>query len=470
MGFRSRLALVVIVVVACTATTLGAAVYAIVGASLRSSFEEEALRQANFNLAIVAPSIVGDRDLSGAAASEFMLSVSSPEMDVVIEVAGGDPLVSSIFASTVVDQLSQGLMPIVDRGHLAMEWATLETRRVLAVVGRPPGGGPVTYFIFDGSATDEVMGSLARAILVGEVILVLVALVASGWVARMALRPISATSGAAQRIASGDFTARLPVASADEFGQWAETFNEMANSLEMTMTELQEADRRNRRFVADVSHELRTPITALVAEASLLQDLLANLPEDVQRIGQLLAIDARRLRDLVEEIIELSRFDARVESPSAERVDLGTFVSALVARYYPEATVAGPDQPIEVQTDRRRVDLILRNLLLNVRAHAADSAVQVRVGLLANLKGELEACISVADRGPGVRPEDLPRLFDRFYKADSSRHTDGSGLGLAIAAENAALIGGRLTASNRSEGGLNVELCLPWAGVDAYGD
>jgi len=258
----------------------------------------------------------------------------------------------------------------------------------------------------------------------------------------------------------GDLSARLHAGGADEFAGFAAEFNRMADSLAATVARLETSESQNRRFVADVSHELRTPLTALVAEASIIEAGLDRLPPDARRAAELLVADVRRLRILVEDLMELSRFDARAERAELERLDLSEAVRAIVAARLPAAEVRVPSGPIAVAADIRRLDRILGNLLDNAGEHASGSAVEVEVRANPSV-----AEISVADRGPGVSPDAVGRLFDRFYKADASRHGGSSGLGLAIAAENAALLGGDIRAENRPGGGLVVTLRLPLAGA-----
>jgi signal transduction histidine kinase len=279
--------------------------------------------------------------------------------------------------------------------------------------------------------------------------------VAARFLARGVLAPVDAASRAAERIEGGDLTARVPVTSDDEFGTWAERFNRMAAALADTIGRLEAAQDQNRRFVADVSHELRTPVSALVAEASILRDHLHDLPDASRRAGELIVEDIARLRTLVEELMELSRFDARTEEVEMRPVDLGRLIRDVVVARNRDAVVELPDEPIVIDSDPRRLERILTNLLGNAREHAPGALVVVRLRANAD-----RVAITVADRGPGVASDRLDRIFDRFFMADPSRR-GGSGLGLAIASEHAALLGGRLRARNRDGGGLAIELVLP---------
>ena len=158
----------------------------------------------------------------------------------------------------------------------------------------------------------------------------------------------------------------------------------------------------------------------------------------------------------LEELEELSRFDARAEQAELRPVDLVATVRSIVASRLPEASVQAPGGQVVVDGDVRRLDRIIGNLLDNARAHAPGAAVEVTVARDAG-----GATVRVADRGPGAPRDALAHLFDRFYKADASRAGGSSGLGLAIAAEHATLLGGTLEAANQAEGGLAVTLRLP---------
>ena len=217
-------------------------------------------------------------------------------------------------------------------------------------------------------------------------------------------------------------------------------FNEMAQALEEKIHALSEAQARERRFTSDVAHELRTPVTALAGEASLLAEHLDRMPLEARRPAQLLVDDVSRLRRLVEELMEISRLDAGREDVRTEPVALNSLTARVLGSRGWAATVSLDAEPVDVVTDPRRAERILSNLIDNALAHGGRD-VAVYVG-----RDESDAFVEVRDRGPGIAPEHLPHVFDRFYKADPARATGGSGLGLAIALENARLLGGRIDA------------------------
>jgi two-component system sensor histidine kinase MtrB len=219
----------------------------------------------------------------------------------------------------------------------------------------------------------------------------------------------------------------------------------MADALEAKIAALAEAEARERRFTSDVAHELRTPLTALVAEASLLRDHLARMPAEVRRPAELLIGDIGRLRTLVEELMEISRLDARSEAVRLEPVDLRTLVASVLRVHGWDNLVSFQGDELVICSDARRLERIVANLVGNAVEHGGP-AVEVILG------GDdaARATVEVSDSGPGVAPEHLTHIFERFYKVDRARVGTGSGLGLAIALENARLLGGDITVESGS--------------------
>ncbi len=459
-GLRTRLALTLVALVAITVAGISLGVFAFVDASLRTSMVAEARRQADFNLSVLLPA----EDPQPTTAAEFAASglpaafrfrgdvetiadfrtdiyVSSPELDGAL--ADVDPALRAIVAS----------------GQLGYAWQELRGRSVLIVGGRQ-GGPPDLYFVFDASPVDQALDQLRLGLAGAGLVAVLLALITAGIMARGILRPVAAAGTVARRIAGGDLSARVPTGGRDELAALAAELNRMADALQATVARLEAAQGHNRQFVADVAHELRTPLAALTVEASLIEPALADLPPDARRAGELLVGDVRRMRTLVDDLLEISRFDADAERPAFEEVDLGRVVAAVVSVRLPEAALTIPAAPVRAASDPRRLERILGNVLDNARDHAPGAPVEVSLVRVRN-----GAVITVADRGPGVPFSTLPHLFERFYKADASRAGGSSGLGLAIAAEHAALIGAALRVRARPGGGLVFALTVPVAPV-----
>jgi two-component system sensor histidine kinase MtrB len=192
-----------------------------------------------------------------------------------------------------------------------------------------------------------------------------------------------------------------------------------------------------------------------VAEASLLSEHLDAMPEDARRPAELLVNDVARLRDLVEDLMEISRLDAGEARVREEPVDIGSLVATAVRSRRWDDRVAIDRDDVVLTTDPRRLERIVANLIGNALEHAGRD-VSVRVGM-----DGLGAFVEVTDTGPGIPPDRLPHVFDRFYKADSSRAGPGSGLGLAIALENARLLGGDLDVWSEVGRGTRFTLRLP---------
>jgi len=469
LGIRARLAITLVALVALTAILLGAGAYVFVETSLHDQALRDAAAQARFDLAVTIPNRGQPPQPSAddIVDSGLRQTFLQRGVDTVIDTGDAEPVVSRPDLVGAAAAFPPDLAERVRAGELAYAWSTVAGRPSLVIGGRVGGAGPAFYFIHDAAAIDEALGQLRAALIVGTIALVLVALLVARSVARRILAPIEAASRAAEAIEHGDLSARVPVTSDDEFGRWAERFNGMAEALAETIGRLEAAEAQNRRFVADVAHELRTPLAALVAEASILREHLDSLPAQSRRAGELLVSDVGRLRSLVDDLMEVSRFDAHAEQIVVEPVELGRLVRMATASRLSEATIELPDRPLVIDTDARRFDRIVANLLDNAREHAPAAPVTVS---LATDIAEHEIVVAVTDRGPGVPPDRLGRIFERFYKADPSRHGGSSGLGLAIAAEHAALLGGYLTASNLAEGGLRMELRLPVTGSLPLGD
>jgi len=470
-GLRSRLALALIALVAVTVTAIGVGTYAFVDGRLRDGLLADAKRQAQFNLSVLVPERFPDGVTRTTLDDAQMVELGAAfrlrgDVETIVDFGDGrSPAVSNSSLLRTIDEIPASVKALVDGGHLGYAWQPVAGTASLVLGGRP-GNGPAFYFVFPAKSIDDAGEQLRLGLIAAALVAIALALVTARFVARGILRPVDSGSAAAARIAAGVLSARVRAGGADELGRWAREFNRMADSLSSTVARLEASERQNQRFVADVSHELRTPMTALVAEASIIEGRLDDFPLETRRAAELLVADVRRLRVLVDDLMELSRFDARAEQAEGttfEPVDLGAAVRSIVASRLPAAELHVPAARVVVDADVRRLDRIVGNFLDNARLHAPGAPVAVEVGLEsgARLDGPT-AVVRVSDHGPGVPPDALAHLFDRFYKADASRHGGGSsGLGLAIAAEHAALLGGRLTAENRQGGGLVVTLRLP---------
>ena len=264
-------------------------------------------------------------------------------------------------------------------------------------------------------------------------------------------RPVQAVADAARKLGQGELDVRVPVRGRDELAELASSFNSMATQVGESIEELRAKDQQQRRFVADAAHDLRTPVAAMVAAADGLDH-----PENGARSAELMGVQARRLGRLIEDLLEMSRFDAGVAEFCPEQVDLADIWAdaieltggAAELRTHGELSLVG---------DPRRLHTIARNLLANAVKHGAPPVTVDIDGTHPEY-----VTVRVADSGPGVPEELLPLVFDRFVRGDRSRSaTDGSGLGLAIALENARAHGGHITVENA--GGAVFTVTIPRA-------
>jgi signal transduction histidine kinase len=410
-----------------SAAALAAGSYFVVRHNLLADSVAESARQARRNL-VIAPTYLRD-------GHNALLDAYERGGDfLTVGIDDGRPFSSSF--SVGVRQVPSDLRRVVRGGELGYKRVTVAGTHYIVVGG--PSDDTELYFFFSEQNLHHELSQLRTILLAGLGILVLVAGLVGAVLARSTLRPVARASAAARSLAEGLLETRLPVTGRDEFGGWAQAFNEMAGALEAKISALSLAQARERRFTADVAHELRTPLTALVGEASLLEDHLDSMPPAPRRPAELLIADVGRLRQLVEDLMEISRFDAGRESVHAETVDLASLVaSAVRVRGWEDRVTLAADEVVVV-SDPRRLERIVANLVGNALDHGGRD-VAVRVG-----RDGVGPFIEVADRGPGIAPEHLPHLFERFYKADPSRSGRGTGLGLAIAHENAQLLGGEI--------------------------
>jgi two-component system sensor histidine kinase MtrB len=277
---------------------------------------------------------------------------------------------------------------------------------------------------------------------------------------RRVLLPVQRLARAAQRMSGGDLSVRIQPRGRDELAQLVTSFNGMASALEDKVGELEQMGARARQFAGDVSHELRTPLTAMTAVTDILHEH-PGLTGDAATAARLVTQEVLHLNRLVEDLIEISRFDAGTAQLVTDDTDVATVVGrCLRARSWTNVSADVP-AGLTVRLDRRRFDVILANLVGNALRHGA-LPVTVTAGLQPDGQGGTRLTVDVRDHGDGLPPAAIPHLFDRFYKADTARaRSEGSGLGLAIAWENARLHGGHIDAGNHSGGGAIFTVSLP---------
>jgi len=324
---------------------------------------------------------------------------------------------------------------------------------------------PLVGFRFDGQQlavqlarplgpAENVLSTLRVILLLVLIAGIVVAAVLGRMAARRVLSPLAEMTKTAQLIGeTEDLTQRLNVHTEDEVGRLADRFNEMLARLAVSRDALDESVRQQRQLVADASHELRTPVTSLRTNAEV---LLAggDIDEDSrQRLLADVVEQTAELSALVSDLIEVARGDLPADAIEEVRLD-GLVEEALhrARRNAPEVEFTARLQPVVIQGNPERLSRAINNLLDNAARHAGGSQVEVDVDA-----GE----IRVRDHGTGIEEQDLPYVFDRFYRGADSRSRQGSGLGLAIVRQVAEQHHGSVTATNAPDGGAVFTLALP---------
>jgi signal transduction histidine kinase len=449
-GVRGRLIVAFVLVAAISAGTLAVTSYLLV-------------RQARLQGSLTASAVQAREGLNLAAAitypeaSSFVRAYEQRGSHAVLIFPAGRRVASD---TRVNPPIPAALRSLVRQGQLGYQRMDVGGLPYLAVAGRVSGSAAELYLFFPEQSIEHNLAQLRNILTAAWLGVLLLAALVGRALARRTLEPVARASQAARLIAGGRLETRLPVSAADEFGAWAAAFNEMADALEGKIAALSAAQARELRFTANVAHELRTPLAALVAGASLLSDQVSDLPEPARRPVELLIGDVSRLRTLVDELLEISRLDAETEPVQQRLVDVRSLVIALIGAKGWQDRVAVDGEPLRLTTDPRRLERILVNLIGNAVEHSGRD-VAVRTGT-----DGAQGYVEVADAGPGIRPEHLPHVFERFYKADPARTGAGSGLGLAIAQENARLLDGNIRVSSDMERGSVFRLTLPLGSAD----
>jgi two-component system sensor histidine kinase MprB len=421
VSFRVRLTVLVALAIAVTVAAASAAVWVVAKHELVTQFDQKLLQAATtghgpspFDPGTLTTYIRPDGAARGAA-----LPVSARAKAV----ASGKTKNFYFTDATVKD-------PTGTTFHLRELVAPTTTDD-----GTPTGAMIVAQSL---ESTDHALARIRFWILLVGGIGVALAAAIAAFVATAALRPVRRLTAAAETVAAtGDLTERVDVDGNDELGRLAARFNAM-------LAALQESVGRQRRLVADASHELRTPLTSARTNVDLLRE--GKLPEDEQRRAlDEASVELDALTTLVSDLVELARGEER--KLRVEDVQLDELVEGVVERAKtraPQATFVSSLTPTKVLADSVLLERAVSNLLDNaVKYSPVGAPIEVIVR---------DGQVVVADHGPGVAEEDLPRIFDRFYRAAASRSKPGAGLGLAIVREAAEAHGGKASVESSPQG------------------
>jgi signal transduction histidine kinase len=292
---------------------------------------------------------------------------------------------------------------------------------------------------------EETLESIGISLLAAALLATLAGAAVGWWAARRVLRPLRGIGDAAHALATGRLETRVEASDDPDLATLADSFNEMAAAME-------ERIERDTRFASNVSHELRSPLMTLAASIEVLQNQRDEMPDRAKAALDLMAADIERFRQLVEDLLEISRFDAGVMHLDLEEVRVDELVIQAVSASTDVDVTVDIDSDLAgvvVKADKRRLSRVIANLLDNA-AKYGDGASRVELR-----KDGDAVLIAVEDDGPGVLPEDRESIFFRFNRGSSAGHRrgiDGVGLGLALVAEHIRLHGGSVWVEDRADG------------------
>jgi len=309
------------------------------------------------------------------------------------------------------------------------------------------------------------------AVVTGIVALALSAifvLLFGGWVARAVAAPVRRTSAAAARVAAGDFDVRVEEAGAGEIASLVSAFNSMTRSLELSRRELleqndrlRESEEHKRDLISMVSHEIRTPLAAVVGFTALLLERDFP-PDEQQRYLEIVDQQARRLAALAEDFLDVQLLEGGGLTLERARFDLVDLTREQAHLFFSHddshlLDLELPDEPVTVHADRDRMAQVIGNLLSNAIKYSPGGG---SVDVVLAVEGE-RARLSVADQGIGIPADELPRVFDKFFRGTDAASIGGTGLGLAVAREIVASHGGDIVVDSRPGQGSTFTVDLP---------
>jgi two-component system, OmpR family, sensor histidine kinase MtrB len=320
------------------------------------------------------------------------------------------------------------------------------------------------YLMFPLTQEIATLGVLRYAVVTTGAIVVILLTFIAALVSRQVVTPVRAARRAAESLASGNLRDRMKVRGRDDLARLGTSMNYMASELEKQINTLEELSAVQQRFVSDVSHELRTPLTTVRMAAEVLYEARDDFDPVAARSAELLQNELDRFDALLSDLLEISRFDAGVAQLSLEEVDLRDLVYRVVeanerlAETYQTEIAVHESGEAKAEVDTRRIERILRNLLINAIEHSEGHPIDILIE-----SDDAAVAVAVRDHGVGFEASQARQVFHRFWRGDAARArtVGGTGLGLAIAMEDANLHGGWLTAWGRPAMGAQFRLTLP---------
>lgn len=383
-------------------------------------------------------------------------------------------------SAALLDVLTPELSEAVREGNAPQYWQSVLLQDeqgqmvpgivVASTLTFPAGAGEYDLVIgYSLADTERTIGVIARTLLLTAIFLMLLIGGLVWVISRIVFRPILAAADASRRLAAGEAEARMPLQGDEHFDELSENFNNMADTLQARIDELDHLSEMQQRFVSDVSHELRTPLTTIRLASEVLRSQDHGDDPARARPVEVLGTQIDRFERLLTDLLEISRYDAGRIIIETEPTNLVTLVEEIVEGLRPLSAseivvhTLGGFSPVDI--DARRVRRIVSNLVGNAIEHGEGHPIDVTIDSNAGA-----VAIGVRDSGIGLTPEHLVHVFDRFWRADPSRKRTlgGTGLGLAIAREDAAVHGGTLEAWSRPGEGSHFRLTLPRGENETY--
>lgn len=352
-----------------------------------------------------------------------------------------------------LSELPASLRESVESDSTGLWWQSTEVEGDPAVIvgaglSVQVAGQHEVYVVFDLSSEAQTLSYVQQILYIGGIVLaILIGSITLG-VVTLVIRPVRAAALTSRMFADGDLARRIDVSGEDELAVLGRSFNQMAESIQSQIIQLETLSTMQQRFVSDVSHELRTPLTTIRLASDMIYDGRNNLEPGHKRAAELLHNQVDRFELLLADLLEVSRFDAGAATLSATKFELKALVARIAGAFLPlaaergiELTLRGPRAKCLITADERRVERIVRNLLANAIEHGDGKPVELWIG--ANRSA---VSVAVRDHGVGIPVVDQSRVFDRFWRADTSRKRTigGTGLGLSIAMEDTSLHRGTL--------------------------
>ncbi len=407
------------------------------------------------NTEVQARKLIGNIMNTEAEVLEAKLLLVGPTGQVVEESAG-----KPVFGNRVI-QLPEGIFS--ETGPVVVEryFPGLRKDYLFATAPTALAKGQLGYLaaIKNIEPVRPVAGSLVAYVALAGLIALALTMALAFYLSSAISRPVREVTEAAQRMAAGDYDQEVEVRGSDETAELAHDFNVMSERVR-TAYELQ------RDFVGNVSHELRTPLTSIEGFSQALLDGVSRSPEEQRRSLEIINQESKRLNRLLGDLLLLSQIDAGELTAEKEPVDLVDMLRKLESMYSGRAESMGvtlrvdaPGRPLSLFTDSDRLERILTNLLDNALKYTGEGGT---VALSAAAQDGF-ARISVADTGPGIPPEQLPLIFERFHRVDRSRakKLGGSGLGLSICKELVETLGGTIRVQSLVGQGTTFTVTLP---------